>query len=131
MSFRYSVIIGGIDMVNQGKELSKRPHIIIATPGRLADHFSKVYIHNEVPLRCLKFLVFDEADRLFNGQFDSQLETIMSQLPVKKQMLYFTATVSDRLREVVNENTTREVNLNIILLFLVFITYLKFEKCIF
>ena len=57
-------------MVEQGLALSKNPHVVIATPGRLADHISSC---DTFSLTKIKFLVLDEADRLFDGQYDEQV----------------------------------------------------------
>ncbi|XP_060817748.1 probable ATP-dependent RNA helicase DDX49 [Bombus pascuorum] len=91
------VIVGGMDMVVQGLELSKHPHIVVATPGRLADHLESC---NTFSLKQIKFLVLDEADRLLEGHFDGQLKTIFEALPKRKQMLLFSATMTDTLDKV-------------------------------
>ena len=92
-------------MVIQGLELSKRPHIVVATPGRLADHLESC---NTFSLQKLKFVVLDEADRLLSGQFDEQLQTIFSAIPKKRQNLLFSATMTDAL-EKVKQMTSNEV----------------------
>lgn len=94
MNLRHCVIVGGIDMVAQGLELSKKPHIVVATPGRLADHIESC---NTFSLARVKFLVLDEADRLLGGHFDKQIKTIFDVLPKKKQSLFFSATITDTL----------------------------------
>lgn len=91
------VIVGGMDMVIQGLELSKHPHIVVATPGRLADHLTSC---NTFSLKKIKFLVLDEADRLLEGHFDDQLKIIFDALPKQKQMLLFSATMTDTLGKV-------------------------------
>lgn len=73
-------------MVEQGKQLSKRPHIVVATPGRLADHLDSCKTFS---LSKIKFLVLDESDRLLSGQFDEQIKTIFSNLPKDRQNLFF------------------------------------------
>lgn len=83
-------------MVQQGKDLAKKPHIVVATPGRLADHIESCDTFN---LRQIKFLVLDEADRLLAGHFDKQLKTIFNVLPKKKQSLFFSATITDTLEK--------------------------------
>lgn len=57
------VIVGGMDMVSQALMLAKKPHILIATPGRLVDHLENTKGFN---LRAIKYLVMDEADRILN-----------------------------------------------------------------
>ncbi|XP_029056618.1 probable ATP-dependent RNA helicase DDX49 [Osmia bicornis bicornis] len=91
------VIVGGMDMVIQGLELSKHPHIVVATPGRLADHLTSC---DTFTLKKIKFLVLDEADRLLEGHFDEQLKVIFDTLPKQKQMLLFSATMTDTLDKV-------------------------------
>nr|XP_034171328.1 probable ATP-dependent RNA helicase DDX49 [Osmia lignaria] len=91
------VIVGGMDMVIQGLELSKHPHIVVATPGRLADHLTSC---DTFTLKKIKFLVLDEADRLLEGHFDEQLKVIFDALPKQKQMLLFSATMTDTLDKV-------------------------------
>lgn len=85
-----------MDMVQQGKDLAKKPHIVIATPGRLADHIESCNTFN---MNRIKFLVLDEADRLLAGHFDDQLKTIFNILPKKKQSLFFSATITDTLEQ--------------------------------
>lgn len=86
-----------MDMMVQGLELSKRPHIVVATPGRLADHLDSC---DTFSLKKIKFLVLDEADRLLGGHFDQQLKQIFAALPEQKQVLLFSATMTDDLDKV-------------------------------
>ena len=84
-------------MVVQGQELARHPHIVVATPGRLADHLQSC---NTFSLAKIKFLVLDEADRLLGGHFDEQLSTIFQALPKERQSLLFSATITDALDKV-------------------------------
>jgi len=86
-----------MDMMVQGLELSKRPHIVVATPGRLADHLDSC---DTFSLQKIKFLVLDEADRLLGGHFDEQLKKIFAAVPKQKQVLLFSATMTDALDKV-------------------------------
>lgn len=99
INLKQCVITGGMDMVQQGQELSKKPHIVIATPGRLADHLESC---NTFSMKKIKFLVLDEADRLLagGGGFDEQLKIIFDALPKKRQNLLFSATITDALEKV-------------------------------
>ncbi|KAF9325975.1 hypothetical protein BGZ91_002167 [Linnemannia elongata] len=65
------VVVGGLDMMTQAIALSKRPHIIIATPGRLRDHINSS--GDSMNLSKVKFLVLDEADRLLTETFAEDL----------------------------------------------------------
>jgi len=84
-------------MVAQATALSKRPHVVIATPGRLADHLNSGTDH--AIFRKLRFLVLDEADRLLEPTFAPDLETILSVLPKQRQTLLFSATMTNSLEE--------------------------------
>uniref|UniRef100_A0A8B9EQL1 RNA helicase n=1 Tax=Anser cygnoides TaxID=8845 RepID=A0A8B9EQL1_ANSCY len=93
------VVVGGLDMVAQALELSRKPHVVIATPGRLADHLRS---SNTFSLKKLKFLVLDEADRLFEqgcADFTADLEVILEAVPARRQTLLFSATLTDTLSE--------------------------------
>ncbi|KAK2146120.1 hypothetical protein LSH36_631g02044 [Paralvinella palmiformis] len=90
------VITGGRDMMAQGRDLSNHPHVVISTPGRLADHIDS---GTEFSLRKLKFLVLDEADRLLEDNFGEQLKTIFGVSSKKRQTLLFSATMTDTLRD--------------------------------
>jgi len=91
LGLRLEVVVGGRDTIRQSKDLERRPHVIIATPGRLADHIETNPTFN---LNKVRFLVLDEADRLLEGNFDGQLSVIIPSLPVARQTMLFTATAS-------------------------------------
>ncbi|XP_063056763.1 probable ATP-dependent RNA helicase DDX49 [Engraulis encrasicolus] len=93
------IIVGGMDMVAQGLDLSKKPHVVVATPGRLADHIRS---SNTFSMNNLKFLIMDEADRLLEQgctDFTADLEVILSKVPARRQTLLFSATLTDTLEE--------------------------------
>ena len=100
MNIKTCVVVGGVDMIKQTLELQKKPHFVIATPGRLADHINSSGEDTISGLRRIKYLVFDEADRLLSSSFAPDLEVVMSVLtpPEKRQTLLFTATVTDAVR---------------------------------
>lgn len=80
-------------MMTQAIELRKRPHVIIATPGRLVDLVRSN--QGEWSLGKIKFLVLDEADRLLTPTFAPELSFLIDQLPVERQTLLFTATLTE------------------------------------
>lgn len=84
-----------LDMMTQAIELSRKPHVIIATPGRLRDHIQNS--PGAVNLSRVKFLVMDEADRLLESTFATELQVIFSALPKKRQTLLFTATLTNAI----------------------------------
>lgn len=92
------VIVGGQDMIMQQQALQKRPHIVIATPGRLADLLSSDPRIKHC-FRNLHTLVMDEADRLLEDSFSQALADVFQSLPQKKQTLLFSATITSSIDE--------------------------------
>ncbi|HEY4504858.1 MAG TPA: DEAD/DEAH box helicase [Candidatus Paceibacterota bacterium] len=89
LGLRIAVLIGGTGMGPQISALRNRPHIIIATPGRLIDHLEQRYIR----LDGVKILVLDEADRMLDMGFAPQLNKIMNSIPRDRQTMLFSATM--------------------------------------
>ena len=89
-----STIVGGMDMVTQSMSLAKRPHMIIATPGRLVDHLENTKGFN---LKTLKYLVLDEADRILNMDFEKELDTILKVIPRERRTFMFSATMTSKV----------------------------------
>ncbi|KAJ3349385.1 hypothetical protein HDU83_000613 [Entophlyctis luteolus] len=98
ISLRLCVVVGGMDMMKQALELGKRPHVVIATPGRLVDHMRSSA--EAVHFRRLRFLVLDECDRLFEESFADHLAEILDALPKKRQTLLFTATMTEEIENI-------------------------------
>ncbi len=94
ISVRCAVIVGGLDMVPQAIALGKKPHIIVATPGRLLDHLENT---KGFSLRSLKYLVMDEADRLLDLDFGPILDKILKVLPRERRTYLFSATMSSKV----------------------------------
>ncbi|KAI5303046.1 ribosomal RNA processing protein [Ascosphaera pollenicola] len=94
ISVRTAVIVGGMDMIPQAIALGKKPHIIVATPGRLLDHLENT---KGFSLRSLKYLVMDEADRLLDLDFGPMLDKILKVLPRERRTYLFSATISSKI----------------------------------
>ncbi|KAI3331636.1 DEAD-domain-containing protein [Xylariaceae sp. AK1471] len=94
ISVRSCTIVGGLDMVAQGIALGKRPHIIVATPGRLLDHLEKT---KGFKLNSLKYLVIDEADRLLDMDFGPVLDKLLKFIPRERRTYLFSATMSSKV----------------------------------
>lgn len=98
------LITGGADQRQQAITLSQRPHVVIATPGRLADHIRTSGEDTICGLRRVKFVVLDEADRLLhaggNGSMLPDVEECLGILPpsTERQTLLFTATITPEVR---------------------------------
>jgi ATP-dependent RNA helicase DDX49/DBP8 len=86
----------GMDMVNQASALAQRPHIVIATPGRLADILADPL--NNV-FKRVKVLVLDEADRLLDASFEPALAVIFNCMPPSRRTLLFSATITDAITQ--------------------------------
>ncbi|EGC43507.1 ATP-dependent RNA helicase DBP8 [Histoplasma capsulatum var. duboisii H88] len=102
-SLKPILITGGTEMRPQAIALSQRPHIVIATPGRLADHITSSGADTICGLNRTRVVVFDEADRLLAsgpGSMLPDVETCLSTLPpsTARQTLLFTATVTPEVR---------------------------------
>ncbi|XWS23637.1 hypothetical protein CRYUN_Cryun28dG0032000 [Craigia yunnanensis] len=93
---RISLLVGGDSMQSQFEELAQNPDIIIATPGRLMHLLSEV---DDMSLRTVEYVVFDEADSLFGMGFAEQLHQILTQLSENRQTLLFSATLPSALAE--------------------------------
>uniref|UniRef100_A0AC35TQN1 RNA helicase n=1 Tax=Rhabditophanes sp. KR3021 TaxID=114890 RepID=A0AC35TQN1_9BILA len=89
-----AVIVGGVDMATQAMALGKRPHIIVATPGRLVDHLENTKGFN---LKALKYLVMDEADRILNMDFEVEINKILRVIPKERNTYLFSATMTKKV----------------------------------
>ncbi|XP_064613953.1 probable ATP-dependent RNA helicase DDX47 isoform X4 [Liolophura sinensis] len=96
-----AVVVGGIDMMTQSLMLAKKPHVIIATPGRLVDHLENT---KGFSLRSLKYLVMDEADRILNMDFEQEVWIAIN----STQILYedLSTTVDKILKVIPRERKT-------------------------
>lgn len=91
-----AVVVGGIDMMSQSITLAKKPHIIVATPGRLVDHLENTKGFN---LKALKFLIMDEADRILNMDFEEEVNKILKVIPRERRTLLFSATMTSKVEK--------------------------------
>ncbi|RWA11871.1 hypothetical protein EKO27_g3244 [Xylaria grammica] len=104
-SLKTLLVTGGADMRQQAIELAQRPHIVIATPGRLADHIKSSGEDTVAGLKRTKFVVLDEADRILAangpGSMLPDLEVVLGVLPSSTQRLetlLYTATMTPEVR---------------------------------
>ncbi|XP_029427665.1 ATP-dependent RNA helicase DDX54 [Rhinatrema bivittatum] len=100
-----ALILGGDRMEDQFAALHENPDIIIATPGRLMH----VAVEMNLKLQSVEYVVFDEADRLFEMGFAEQLQEIISRLPESRQTLLFSATLPKLLVEFARAGLTEPV----------------------
>uniref|UniRef100_A0A8B9S7Y5 ATP-dependent RNA helicase DDX54 n=1 Tax=Apteryx owenii TaxID=8824 RepID=A0A8B9S7Y5_APTOW len=90
-----ALVLGGDKMEDQFAALHENPDIIIATPGRLMH----VAVEMNLKLQSVEYVVFDEADRLFEMGFAEQLQEIIARLPESHQTVLFSATLPKLLVE--------------------------------
>ena len=88
------VLLGGVDMMAQAVLLAKKPHIIVATPGRLVDHLENTKGFN---MRQLKFLVMDEADRMLGMDFEEEINKVLQVIPRDRNTYLFSATMTSKV----------------------------------
>ncbi|MBV8527471.1 MAG: DEAD/DEAH box helicase [Candidatus Dormibacteraeota bacterium] len=91
---RSVAIYGGDSIGRQMQELRRGVHIIVATPGRLADHIQR----RSLNLANVRIAVLDEADRMLDMGFAPDVERILRQCPPERQTLLFSATMPDWVR---------------------------------
>lgn len=93
-----TVIFGGVPQKPQERAIQSGVDIVIATPGRLNDLIKQ----NIIDLSYIEIFILDEADRMLDMGFLHDVKRIISQLPVKKQTLFFSATMPKEIRTLVH-----------------------------
>ncbi|AQK67183.1 DEAD-box ATP-dependent RNA helicase 10 [Zea mays] len=96
IGLRCSVLVGGVDRVQQVLSIGKRPHIVVGTPGRLLDHLTET---KGFSLKKIKYLVLDEADKLLNVEFEKSLDDILSEMPKDRRTFLFSATMTKKVNK--------------------------------
>ncbi len=96
---RITAVYGGVGPKTQIETLRQGIDILVATPGR----FMELYLKKEIPVKQLKTLVLDEADRMMDMGFMHQLRKIFEVIPSKRQNLLFSATFSAKVEKLSQE----------------------------
>ncbi len=92
-------LVGGMPYRQQLRDLSRAVDIIVATPGRLLDHMS----NRRLDLSGIEMLILDEADRMLDMGFIDDVRSIANETPESRQTLLFSATVDNRLSQVIRQ----------------------------
>ena len=93
-----ALIVGGVSVDRQIRDLKRRPHFIVGTPGRLKDLMNRRLIR----LDNINTLVLDEADRMLDMGFLPDIRAIVNEMPVERQTLFFSATITPEIQMLVN-----------------------------
>ncbi len=100
-------IYGGVSINPQINNLH-RAEVVVATPGRLLDHLQR----RTVDLSKVKLLVLDEADRMLDMGFMEDVEKIVRACPIKRQTLFFSATIDSRIKGMANQYMVKPIVVN-------------------
>jgi superfamily II DNA/RNA helicase len=94
-----ALLIGGVSFEDQERKLERGADILIATPGRLLDHFGR----GKLLLSAVDYLVIDEADRMLDMGFIPDIERICKLLPPSRQTLFFSATMPPEIQKLTEQ----------------------------
>ena len=94
-----ALLIGGVSFDDQDVKLTRGVDVLIATPGRLLDHFER----GRLLLNGVELLVIDEADRMLDMGFIPDIERICKLVPFTRQTLFFTATMPPEIRRITEQ----------------------------
>lgn len=106
----FGLAVGGLNLRQQEQELKQRPDIVIATPGRLIDHLKNSPSFN---VDQVEVLIIDEADRMLEEGFQTELTEILEMLPTKRQTLLFSATMNSKIKSLVQLSLNKPVRIMI------------------
>jgi ATP-dependent RNA helicase RhlE len=106
---RTAIIIGGTNIRPQIKQLKAKPHIIIATPGRLIDHIEQ----KNISLSNVSILVLDEADRMLDMGFAPQLKKLLSFIPTDRQTMLFSATMPEEIAKIAQQYMKKPLRIEV------------------
>lgn len=106
---RTALVIGGASAGPQIRQLRARPHVIVATPGRLIDHLEQKHIL----LSRVSILVLDEADRMLDMGFEPQLKRILSFVPGERQTMLFSATMPKEIAAIARQYMKKPLRIEV------------------
>jgi len=103
-SVSIAVVCGGIPIKPQIERLKKPTHIVVATPGRLADLVNR----NAIDVKNISYFILDEADEMVSALKEG-LDSIIKEIPKSKRTFLFTATLPGAIKQLVNNYMSKEV----------------------
>jgi superfamily II DNA/RNA helicase len=104
-----ALLIGGVSFGDQDAKLTRGVDVLIATPGRLLDHFER----GRLLLTGIEILVIDEADRMLDMGFIPDIERICKLIPPRRQTLFFSATMPPEIQRLVDQFLTDPVKIEV------------------
>jgi len=104
-----AAVFGGVGMGPQEHAFRSGVDVIVGTPGRLLDHFSRPY----AKLAGLRYLVLDEADRMLDMGFLPDIRRVLRHLPPRRQTLFFSATMPPPIAELSREMLKQPATINL------------------
>ncbi|MDH5303697.1 MAG: DEAD/DEAH box helicase [Gammaproteobacteria bacterium] len=108
--FHVLPVYGGQEYGSQIRQLKRGVHVVVGTPGRLMDHMRK----GTLKLDSLQALVLDEADEMLRMGFVEEVEWILEQLPAKRQMALFSATMPKQVEQIARRHLHEPAEISIV-----------------
>lgn len=109
MKAKFALIIGGVKLGRQVKELKRKPAFVVGTPGRLKDLVERGNLH----LADFGTIVLDEVDRMLDMGFVHDMRLLINKMPTSRHSLFFSATMTDKTRAVANDFLHNPVTIEI------------------
>ena len=109
LKLEMALLIGGVSFAEQDKKLMRGVDILIATPGRLLDQFDR----GKILMTGVQTLVVDEADRMLDMGFIPDIERIFQLTPFTRQVLFFSATMPNEIKRLVDQFLHQPVTIQI------------------
>ncbi len=104
-----ALLIGGVSFKEQDAVIDRGADVLIATPGRLLDHFER----GKLLLTGVQIMVVDEADRMLDMGFIPDIERIFSLTPFTRQTLFFSATMAPEIERITNTFLSNPVKIEV------------------
>ena len=104
-----AICVGGMPIFKQIQNLKRNPSFVIGTPGRLKDLSER----NLVKFENFQNIVLDEVDRMLDMGFVDEIKLILERLPQNKQSLFFSATMPDKIRDLVSKFLNNPITIEI------------------
>lgn len=109
MKIYSALVIGGANMQRQIHDVRRNPHVVIGTPGRLKDLIER----RNLNLEDFSIFVLDEVDLMVDIGFINDVKYFLSHLPEKRQSLFFSATISPKIKDILNAFVKNPVTVSV------------------